>query len=130
MLLQRAVYDPQHNIPAVDVGIDVPSVKTSLSEAEYSLITSMAGENFSEMQRMPQAARWLQRWAGSAEGLSSRNVLCGLYSSCKGCWCVWQAQVSCLSPSGLLWTTQRAPGRAVAAQHKVAEKDSWMGACL
>ena len=79
------MYDPQHTIPAVDVGIDVPSVKTSLSEAEYSLITSMAGENFSEAQRMPQAARWLQRWAdGGAEGLGSRVVLWGLRRVSKG----------------------------------------------
>ena len=73
------MYDPQHNIPAVDVGIDVPSVKTSLSEEEYSLITSMAGENFSEAQRMPQAARWLQRWAdGSTKGLHSAAALFAL----------------------------------------------------
>lgn len=44
----------------MQVGIDIPSIKASLSDREYRLITSVAGDNFSEPLRLPQAAVWLE----------------------------------------------------------------------
>jgi len=44
----------------VQVGITIPSIKATLSDQEYRLITSVAGQNFGEELRLPEAALWLQ----------------------------------------------------------------------
>ena len=56
----RPVRDLQKRVPDVEVAIDLPSMKASLSDREYQLITSVAGANLSEATRVPEAARWLQ----------------------------------------------------------------------
>ncbi len=38
----------------------MPSIKATLSDQEYRLITSVAGQNFGEELRLPEAALWLQ----------------------------------------------------------------------
>ncbi len=57
----RPVRDLQNRVPDVEVAIDLPSMKATLSDREYQLITSVAGANLSEASRVPEAARWLQR---------------------------------------------------------------------
>ena len=44
------------------MGIEVPNIKATLSDKEYRLITSIAGDNFNEQQRLPAAAQWLERY--------------------------------------------------------------------
>ena len=44
----------------VQVGIDIPSIKATLSDSEYRFITSVAGSNFGEPLRLPAAAQWLE----------------------------------------------------------------------
>ena len=39
----------------------MPSIKASLSDREYELITSIAGDNFNEEQQLPAGAIWLER---------------------------------------------------------------------
>lgn len=46
--VRRPIYNPHLLVPGVDVAITIPSIKTVLAESEYQLITSMAGDNFSE----------------------------------------------------------------------------------
>ncbi len=59
--LVRPVRDLQHRVPDVEVAVDLPSMKATLSDREYQLITSVAGANLSEATRVPEAARWLQK---------------------------------------------------------------------
>lgn len=42
------------------VSIEIPSIKATLSDREYDLITSIAGDNFKEEQQVPKAALWLE----------------------------------------------------------------------
>lgn len=42
------------------MGINIPSIKAILSDREYRLITSVAGQNFGEELRLPDAALWLE----------------------------------------------------------------------
>lgn len=44
----------------MQVGIDIPSIKATLSDREYRFITSVAGANFGEPLRLPEAALWLE----------------------------------------------------------------------
>lgn len=44
----------------MQVGIDIPSIKATLSDSEYRFITSVAGSNFGEPLRLPAAAQWLE----------------------------------------------------------------------
>ena len=60
--LQRPIYDPPHPAPGMVVGIDVPSIKATLSELEYRLTTSIASDNMSEPTRIPFAGRWLHQY--------------------------------------------------------------------
>ena len=60
--LRRPIYNPKLLVPGIDVAIDIPSIKTVLAESEYQFITSMAGDNFSEPLKVPQAAQWLQQY--------------------------------------------------------------------
>ena len=60
--LRRPIYNPNLLVPGTDVAIDIPSIKTVLAESEYQFITSMAGDNFSEPLKVPQAAQWLQQY--------------------------------------------------------------------
>lgn len=60
--LRRPIYNPKLLVPGTDVAIDIPSIKTVLAESEYQFITSMAGDNFSEPLKVPQAAQWLQQY--------------------------------------------------------------------
>ena len=39
----------------------MPSIKATLSDTEYDLITSIAGDNFKEEQQLPPAALWLEK---------------------------------------------------------------------
>ena len=59
--LVRPVRDLRKRVPDVEVAIDLPSMKASLLDREYQLITSVAGANLSEATRVPEASRWLQR---------------------------------------------------------------------
>lgn len=60
--LRRPIYNPKLLVPGTDVAIEIPSIKTVLAESEYQFITSMAGDNFSEPLKVPQAAQWLQQY--------------------------------------------------------------------
>lgn len=60
--LRRPIYNPHLLVPNLDVAVDIPSIKMVLSDKEYQLISSMAGDNFAEPQKIPQAARWLQQY--------------------------------------------------------------------
>ena len=42
------------------VALDIPSIKATLSDREFQLIQSMAGDNFGEAQRLPPGALWLE----------------------------------------------------------------------
>ena len=42
------------------MGVNIPSIKATLSDREYRLITSVAGQNFGEALRLPDAALWLE----------------------------------------------------------------------
>ncbi len=44
----------------VQVGIDIPSIKATLSDSEYRFVTAVAGANFGEPLRLPPAAEWLE----------------------------------------------------------------------
>ena len=48
------------NLLYVQVGITIPSIKATVSDREYRLITSVAGQNFGEELRLPGAALWLE----------------------------------------------------------------------
>lgn len=60
--LRRPIYNPKLQVPGTDVAIDIPSITAVLAESEYQFITSMAGDNFSEPLKVPQAAQWLQQY--------------------------------------------------------------------
>ena len=60
--LRRPIYNPKLLVPGTDVAIDIPSIKAVLADSEYQFITSMAGDNFSEALKVPQAAQWLQQY--------------------------------------------------------------------
>jgi len=45
----------------IQVAIEVPSIKATLSDREFQLITSIAGDNFNEAQQVPASALWLER---------------------------------------------------------------------
>jgi hypothetical protein len=51
----------------LQVAIDVPSIKATLSDREYGLITSVAGANFGEALRLPPAALWLEEHYAAAQ---------------------------------------------------------------
>lgn len=38
----------------------MPSIKATLSDTEYDLLTSIAGDNFKEDQNVPASALWLE----------------------------------------------------------------------
>lgn len=40
--------------------MDLPSIKASLSDKEYSLMVAIAGANLGEEQRVPSGAAWLE----------------------------------------------------------------------
>ena len=39
----------------------MPSIKATLSDTEYELLTSIAGDNFNEDQSIPASALWLEQ---------------------------------------------------------------------
>lgn len=60
MTLIRPVRDLLKQVPLYEVALALPSIKATLSDREYQLITSVAGENLAEGRREPVAALWLQ----------------------------------------------------------------------
>lgn len=60
--MRRPIYNPHLLVPNLDVAVNIPSIKTVLSDKEYQLISSMAGDNFAEPLKVPQAAQWLQQY--------------------------------------------------------------------
>ncbi len=52
----------------LQVSIEVPSIKATLSDREFDLITSIAGDNFKEEQQLPKAALWLEQHLLKTEG--------------------------------------------------------------
>lgn len=46
----------------MQVAVKIPSIKAALTDHEYQLITSIAGDNFKEEQRLPESARWLEQY--------------------------------------------------------------------
>ena len=59
--LIRPVRDLRNQVPLYEVALALPSIKATLSDREYQLITSVAGANLAEARREPEAALWLQR---------------------------------------------------------------------
>jgi hypothetical protein len=59
VVLKRPLRDEQQRLPVTEVAISLPSIKTSLSDTEYMLITSVAGANFSEPLRLSDEARYI-----------------------------------------------------------------------
>lgn len=53
--VRRPIYNPNLLVPGMDVAVNIPSIKTVLAESEYQLITSMAGDNFSEPLKVTSA---------------------------------------------------------------------------
>lgn len=47
--------------------MDLPSIKATLSDKEYALIVSMAGDNLGEEQRVPSGAAWLEETLAAQE---------------------------------------------------------------
>lgn len=74
--LRRPIYNPSLLVPGTAVAIDIPSITAVLAESEYQFITSMAGDNFSEALKVPQAAQWLQQYY-SAEPMVAVPELAG-----------------------------------------------------
>ena len=60
MTLIRPVRDLRKQVALYEVAISLPSIKATLSDLEYQLITSVAGENLAEARREPEVALWLQ----------------------------------------------------------------------
>lgn len=60
--LRRPIYNPHLLVPNLDAAVSIPTIKTVLSDKEYQMISSMAGDNFAEPQKVPQAAQWLQQY--------------------------------------------------------------------
>ncbi|KAK9908805.1 hypothetical protein WJX75_003140 [Coccomyxa subellipsoidea] len=58
--MQRPIRDLLQCLPKFQVGINIPSIKATLSDSEYRFITSVAGSNFGEPLRLPAAAQWLE----------------------------------------------------------------------
>ncbi|KAK9819963.1 hypothetical protein WJX72_004515 [[Myrmecia] bisecta] len=65
--LQRPLRDVLQSVPAMEVAIDIPSIKATVSDQEYQLITSMAGDNLAEPVKVPKSAQWLQQYYQRAE---------------------------------------------------------------
>ena len=63
--VRRPIYNPHLLVPGVDVAITIPSIKTVLAESEYQLITSMAGDNFSEPLKVGSYTAGLHFLGGS-----------------------------------------------------------------
>ncbi len=63
--VRRPIYNPHLLVPGVDVAITIPSIKTVLAESEYQLITSMAGDNFSEPLKVSSRTVGLRSYCGS-----------------------------------------------------------------
>lgn len=57
VVLKRPLRDVQQQLPVSEVAISLPSIKASLSDTEYALITSVAGANFSEALHISDQAR-------------------------------------------------------------------------
>lgn len=64
--MRRPIYNPHLLVPNLDVAVNIPSIKMVLSDKEYQLISSMAGDNFAEPLKVPQAAQWLQQYYTTA----------------------------------------------------------------
>ena len=64
--VRRPIYNPHLLVPGVDVAITIPSIKTVLAESEYQLITSMAGDNFSEPLKVSSHTAGLHMLGDSA----------------------------------------------------------------
>jgi hypothetical protein len=58
--LRRPLRDRYRRMPKFEVGLAIPSIKATLSDREYALITSVAGANVAEPLRIPRAALWLE----------------------------------------------------------------------
>ncbi|KAK9815130.1 hypothetical protein WJX73_008307 [Symbiochloris irregularis] len=58
--LHRPLLDRAERLPAMSVAMDLPSIKASLSDKEYSLMVAIAGANLGEEQRVPSGAAWLE----------------------------------------------------------------------
>jgi len=57
VVLKRPLQDVQQQLPVSEVAVSLPSIKASLSDVEYALITSVAGANFSEGLHLSDEAR-------------------------------------------------------------------------
>lgn len=59
--LRRPLRDVAKQVPLYELAVALPSIKASLSDQEYQLMTSVAGDNLAEPYRIPEPAIWLQR---------------------------------------------------------------------
>lgn len=60
--LRRPVRDILGAMPGIEVSIDVPSIKATLSDHQYRLITSIAQDNLREPLALPLAAQWMKSY--------------------------------------------------------------------
>ena len=57
VVLKRPLRDALQRLPVSEVAVSLPSIKASLSDQEYALISSVAGANFSEALQLSDEAR-------------------------------------------------------------------------
>ena len=115
------------------MGIDIPSIKATVSDQEYRLITSVAGQNFGEELRLPEAALWLEEALkpetfkdAEAERAGSGQVCASVTSevSHRLDQCVLSAFTMLLS------TQQQACKNLVSPTALVSARDTPSGSCL
>ena len=97
VVLKRPLQDAQQQLPVSEVAVSLPSIKTSLSDMEYALITSVVGANFSEPLHLADEARCAAAVAATHRACCERNSLPSalwfaasaslLDNLCNGCVC-------------------------------------------
>lgn len=60
----------------VQVALDLPSIKATLSDKEYSLIASISGDNLGEQQRIPSGAVWLDQMCTAQQEQEAEEAGC------------------------------------------------------
>ena len=81
------------------MAIGIPSIKATLSDHEYALITSVAGANFGEPLRLPPAALWLEEHYAAAAQAEDANEPDQADSEQSGSIPVGAAPTSCRNKS-------------------------------
>lgn len=71
--LRRPLLDVAKQVPLYELAISLPSIKATLSDQEYQLMTSVAGANLAELFRIPEPVLVLQRRHLPATGAAIGN---------------------------------------------------------